>query len=112
MGFKGGKGIATSTGLLICTLDLPYVLLCVAVFFGVAVITKYISAASLSAAFAYAVCVIIYGSHGGFLVTGSCLTEIYVIAALLVVSAIYKHKANIQRLMNGTENKFSVGKKK
>lgn len=112
MNFKGGKGIATSTGLIICTLDLPYILICVAVFFGVAMITKYISAASLSAAFAYAICVIIYGSKGGFIVTGSCLTEVYVIAFLLVISAIYKHKANIQRLMNGTENKFSVGKKK
>ncbi len=112
MNFKGGKGIATSTGLVICTFDLPYVLICVGVFFGVAIITKYISAASLSAAVAYTICVIIYGSKGGFMVTGSYLTEVYVIALLLVVSAFYKHKDNIRRLLNGTENKFSVGKKK
>lgn len=112
MNFKGGKGIATSFGLIICTLNLPCILICVAVFAGVVKFTKYVSAASLSAAVAYAVCVIIYGSMGGFEVSGSYLTEIYVIALILVVSAIYKHKSNIQRLLNGTENKISVGKKK
>ena len=35
----------------------------------------------------------------------------YGIAAFLMLSAFYKHKANIVRLMNGTENKISIGKK-
>lgn len=48
---------------------------------------------------------------GGYHVTGGHLYEIYGIAVLLVISAFYKHKANIVRLMNGTENKLSVGKK-
>ena len=43
---------------------------------------------------------------------GSHLKEMYVLAALVVVSAFYKHKANIGRLMNGTENKLSVGRSK
>ena len=47
----------------------------------------------------------------GYHVTGGHLYEIYGIAVLLVISAFYKHKANIIRLMNGTENKLSVGKK-
>ena len=112
MNFKGGKGIATSTGLLICTLNAPCILICVAVFAAVVAVTKYVSAASLSAAAAYAVCAIVYGRMGGFGVTGANLIEVYVIAFILVVSAIYKHKSNIQRLLNGTENKISVGKKK
>lgn len=112
MNFKGGKGIATSTGLVICTLSAPYVVACIAVFALVVAATKYVSAASLSAAIAYAVCVFFYGRAGGFVVTGTNLTEVYVIAAILVVSAFYKHKANVQRLLNGTENKVSVGKKK
>lgn len=112
MNFKGGKGIATSAGLVICTFDAPFIFICVAVFAIVVAVTKYVSAASLSAAVAYAVCAVIYGRMGGFGVTGSLLTEIYVISAVLVVSAFYKHKANIQRLLNGTENKISVGKKK
>ena len=39
------------------------------------------------------------------------LYEMYGIAAFLMLSAFYKHKANIVRLMNGTENKISIGKK-
>ena len=57
------------------------------------------------------ICVIVYGQMGGYHVTGGHLYEIYGIAVLLVISAFYKHKANIVRLMNGTENKLSVGKK-
>ena len=49
---------------------------------------------------------------GGFHVDGSHLTEMYVLAALVVVSAFYKHRANIGRLLHGTENKLSVGKSK
>ncbi len=49
---------------------------------------------------------------GGFGVSGGSLYEMYVIAGLLLVSAVYKHKENIRRLMNGTENKLSVGKSK
>ena len=112
MNFKGGKGIATSFGLIICTLNPPCILACFLVFVLVVAVTKYVSAASLSAAIAYTVCVIVYGHMGGFQVTGTNLYEIYIIGLLLVVSAFYKHKANIQRLMAGTENKISVGKKK
>ena len=50
-------------------------------------------------------------TDGGYHVTGGHLYEIYGITVLLVISAFYKHKANIVRLMNGTENKLSVGKK-
>lgn len=112
MNFKGGKGIATSFGLIICTLNLPCILACVAVFAVVVGVTKYVSAASLSSAIAYTVCVILYGQMGGFRVTGTNLTEIYIIGLILVVSAFYKHKSNIQRLMAGTENKIHIGEKK
>ena len=40
------------------------------------------------------------------------LHEMYVVAAFLAVLAIWKHRANIQRLLSGTENKISIGKKK
>ena len=54
------------------------------------------------------------GKHffNGFHVDGGHLYEMYILAALVVVSAFYKHAANIKRLMNGTENKLSVGKSK
>lgn len=43
---------------------------------------------------------------------GAHLMEMYIIAALLMLSAFYKHKENIKRLLAGTENKLSVGKNK
>ena len=55
--------------------------------------------------------VVVYGQMGGFGVSGSHLWEMYAIAALLVLSAFFKHRANIKRLMNGTENKLSLGRK-
>ena len=39
------------------------------------------------------------------------LMEMYVVALLFVVSAFIRHRANIRRLLNGTENKISFGKK-
>ena len=59
----------------------------------------------------YLIEVVVYGQMGGFGVKPPYLYEMYGIAAFLMLSAFYKHKANIVRLMNGTENKISIGKK-
>ena len=109
--FKGGKGIAVTGGLIISTLNIWMVLICLAAFVGIVAATRYVSLGSLTVVIVYLVEVIVYGQTGGFGVTGNLRLEIYVIAAVLVVSAFYKHKENIKRLLNGTENKLSVGKK-
>ena len=111
MNFKGGKGIAVTAGLIASTTNIWIVLICAAVFLGLSAATKYVSVGSLTVVVTYLICVVVYGQMGGYHVTGGHLYEIYGIAVLLVLSAFYKHKANIVRLMNGTENKLSVGKK-
>ena len=40
------------------------------------------------------------------------MMELYILMALLTVLAFYRHKNNIQRLLNGTENKIYLGKSK
>ncbi|MEO6182345.1 MAG: glycerol-3-phosphate 1-O-acyltransferase PlsY [Verrucomicrobiota bacterium] len=97
--FKGGKGIATTAGVLIALV--PWALLTVlAIWILVFAISRYVSFASITAAFCLPFVV--------WLLRSSQL--MIFITAILALLAIYKHTANIKRLLNGTENR--IGKKK
>lgn len=93
--FRGGKMIATMVGILFM---LPPVGISVAaaVWFSVTALTRYVSLASMTAAVAIPV---------GFAVTGADRNLILFTAAAAVL-VIYKHRDNIGRLVNGTENRF------
>jgi acyl phosphate:glycerol-3-phosphate acyltransferase len=97
--FKGGKGVATSAGVLVGLVPVP-LLIIFAVWIIVFALSRYVSLASVSAAFTLPFAA---------LVCGESRTIILVTAALAAL-AIYKHKANIKRLLNGTENRIG-GKK-
>jgi acyl phosphate:glycerol-3-phosphate acyltransferase len=97
--FKGGKGIATSAGVLVALVPLA-LLIILGIWIVVFALSRYVSLASISAAFAL--------PFAAWLV-GKSITIIVVTAALAAL-AIYKHKANIKRLMNGTENRFGPKK--
>lgn len=109
--FKGGKGIAATGGLILSTTNPWMVLICLVAFVGVVGITRYVSLGSLLVVIIYLVEVVIYGQMGGFHVAQNYLYEMYGIAAFLMLSAFFKHRENIKRLLTGTENKLSVGKK-
>lgn len=111
--FKGGKGIAATAGLLLSTTNVWIVLICLVVFVGIVGVTRYVSLGSLAVVIVYLVSVIVYGQMGRFGITNTgYLYEMYAIATFLMLSAFYKHKENIKRLLSGTENKISVGKSK
>ena len=96
--FKGGKGIATSAGVLAALVPWTFVAgLCAWII--VCVLTRYVSLASIAAAIVlpFATWLAHYSKW------------MIIITTLLSVLAIYRHKANIVRLMNGTENK--IGRK-
>ena len=112
LNFKGGKGIAATAGLILSTSNVWMVLICLFAFLGIVAVTRYVSLGSLAVVIIYLIEVVVYGQMGGFGVKLPYLYEMYGIAAFLMLSAFYKHKANIVRLMNGTENKISIGKKK
>lgn len=112
LGFKGGKGIAATAGLILSTTNVWMVLICLGTFVAIVGVTRYVSLGSLAVAVIYLIEVIVYGQMGGYGVAQPALYEMYVIAAFLMVSAFYKHTANIKRLLSGTENKLSVGKSK
>ncbi|MDD5936310.1 MAG: glycerol-3-phosphate 1-O-acyltransferase PlsY [Clostridiales bacterium] len=94
--FKGGKGIAVTSGVMaaIDPLSIPFF----AVIFLVAVIiTRYVSVGSLCIASMFPTWIAI--RYPGEI-------HMLIIAVLFALSAFYRHRANIKRLMNGTENKI------
>lgn len=109
--FKGGKGIAATAGLIVSTVNIWMVLICFVVFVGAVAATRYVSLGSLLVVIVYLVEVVAYGQAGGFGVGAPQVYEMYAVAAFLMLSAFYKHRGNIKRLLSGTENKLSFGKK-
>lgn len=99
LGFKGGKGVATGLGVIFMLM--PWVTLIVfAVWFVIVRLTGYVSLASMVGAVLVPVLALLFSLHTEFLVLG-------LIAAVFIV---YRHKANISRLLNGTESKIKSAK--
>ncbi|HIW20885.1 MAG TPA: glycerol-3-phosphate 1-O-acyltransferase PlsY [Candidatus Dorea intestinavium] len=111
LGFKGGKGIAVTAGVIISTTNVWIVLLCLMVFIVIVAMTKYVSVASLSVVTIYLISVIVISVTTGFAIGSNHLWEMYLIAGLFLLSAFYQHRENIKRLINGNENKISFGQK-
>ncbi len=100
--FKGGKGIATLIGMVV-GVSWPVSLLCAITFVLIVWISKYISLGSiLGTLFSPIFVRMKYGQDETFFMYFCCLM------ALMV---IYTHKSNIKRLREGTESRFSFGKK-
>jgi len=97
--FKGGKGIATSAGVLVALVPGP-LLIILGIWIVVFALSRYVSLASISAAFALPFAAWVLGAS----------TNIIIVTATLAALAIYKHKANIQRLLKGTENRIGAKK--
>lgn len=103
--FRGGKGIASTAGLIL-TFD-PLLSLVAFATFGVAVgITKYVSLGSLLLAAEFLAGVIIYGFSGKWDLSQPQLTEMYIVAAVITAMAFFRHRRNIQSLVKGTERKI------
>jgi acyl phosphate:glycerol-3-phosphate acyltransferase len=93
--FKGGKGIATSAGVLLALV--PYSLLIIlAIWLVVLGVSGYVSLASVCASFALPFATWL---------TGKSVTLIVITAAMAAL-AIWKHRANLRRLVAGTEHRF------
>lgn len=104
--FKGGKGVATTGGVVFAWAPLAGVTaLIVWIVFVLA--TKYVSVASIAAAITLPIAA--WAWRGSSSASVGYPALVYTLAALGAL-AIYKHKGNIQRLMSGTENR--IGKKK
>ncbi len=114
MGFKGGKGIAASGGILCGMFYWPLFFICASLFFIVTLPSKYVSLGSISMMASYLVLTIVFGQMDWLPVdhASGMLPELYVLVLFFSGMAIFKHRANIKRLLNGTENKIFQKDKK
>lgn len=104
LGFKGGKGIAATAGMILSFH--PYLIpMGVIIFFGIFFTTHYVSLGSLLVYAGFMIELIVLGQIGTFGMSQAALNEMYVVAGFLTVMAYYKHKDNIKRLLGGTERK-------
>ena len=97
--FKGGKGIATTAGIYLALAPMALGI-AFAVFVLALVLTRYVSVGSILGAIALPTVVWVQYPQNYFL---------GIVTTALGLLAIYKHRSNIKRLMNGTENR--LGKK-
>lgn len=107
--FQGGKGIACMAGVII-TLHPIFILISLVVFGGVVAVSRYVSLGSLILMIAFVAQVVICGQMGGFPIQAPQLYEFYGIAVFLAALAFVRHRKNIVRLLQGTENRFAIKK--
>src|SRR6266581_4107985 len=101
LNFKGGKGIATSAGVLVALVPWAFLIL-LTIWIVVFLWSRYVSLASIVVSFA--------------LPFATWLTDrrplFVVVTGAMAALAIFKHHANIGRLLNGTESRFTFSKQK
>ena len=93
--FKGGKGVATSLGVFLFLIPVITLIL-LAIFMVIVYFTRYISLGSITAAFLLPIFTF-FSDKGSYL---------FVLSLIIGIFVIYRHKANISRLLSGTESKF------
>ena len=111
MGFRGGKGIAATAGLIL-SFHPYFIIMGVILFFGTFFTTHFVSLGSLLVYLGFVVEMVVCGQMGVFTgLTQPQLIEMYVLSLALAVMAYWKHRENIMRLVHGNERKTYLLKK-
>ena len=111
MNFKGGKGIAATAGLIL-SFHPYFIIMGVAVFFGIFFTTHLVSLGSLLVYLGFVIEIVVCGQMGVFAgVTQAQLIEMYMLSLLLAILAYWKHRENIVRLLHGNERRTYLLKK-
>lgn len=108
-GFKGGKGVLVASSVLIVIDPVTFGIV-IPIFLIIAFTTKYVSIASITAAVIYPILTFLVN----FFIRSSTLEKSLLYTSLTLLTSIlliYMHRTNIERLKNGTENKFGQKKK-
>lgn len=109
LGFKGGKGIACTAGVVI--FFHPYMIIPqIITFFGTFFVTHYVSLGSLLVQIVLIAEMVIFGQIGLWKMEQAALNELYILTVLLAILAFWGHRANISRLIHKTERKTYLNK--
>jgi len=104
-GFKGGKGVATSLGVILMS-NWQIGLICLVFALVLMAVTRMVSLGSIGAAVLFPVLVLFI--HTNFTISEG--SSYFVYSVILAAIVIFNHRANVQRILNGTENKLSFKK--
>ena len=106
--FKGGKGVATSLGVLLIT-NWQIGLTCLVFALAIITVSRMVSMGSIGAAILFPVLTIFVHSH--YIVQADGIRYLFY-GILLAAIVIFNHRENIKRILSGTENKISFKKEK
>jgi len=112
VGFKGGKGMATSTGVLLGLYPFFGIVLLALIWLGLFLVTRYVSVASIGAAAVLPLLTLGGAWHHGRIQNGTWNQPLFAFTVAIALLAIWKHRSNIQRLRNGTEHRFVLKAKR
>ena len=104
--FKGGKGVATSLGVLIMS-NWQIGLICLVFAVVLMALTRMVSLGSCAAAILFPVLTLFINQHYTVLTEGKSGRVYFVYSVILAIIVLYNHRSNIKRILNGTENKLS-----
>ena len=104
--FRGGKGVATSLGVILTT-NWQIGLICLIFAIVIILFSKMVSMGSVAAAILFPILTLFIKEHFIVPVDG---TKYFIYSLLLAMLVIFQHRENIKRILNGNENKLSFKK--
>lgn len=107
--FKGGKGVATSLGILLMS-NWQIGLICLVFALVLMLLTRMVSLGSCAAAVLFPVLTLFINSNYTVLTDGKNGSVYFIYSLILAIIVLYNHRSNIKRLLDGTENKISFKK--
>ena len=108
-GFKGGKGVATSLGVLLIS-NWQIGLICMVFALVLMTLTRMVSVGSCAAAVLFPILTLFINEHYTVLTEGKSGSTYFVYSIILAIIVLFNHRSNIKRILNGTENKVSFSK--
>ena len=110
-GFKGGKGVATSLGILLMS-NWKIGLICLVFALILMILTRMVSLGSCAAAVLFPVLTLFINDNYTVLTEGKNGATYFVYSLILAVIVLFNHRSNIKRILNGTESRLGKSKEK